>query len=68
MDRERKLLYTAVVLAAIQQMMIFAEYHYQAASLPNAALVEEVKTCHTRLLRTYEACLPKFHGFSKKQI
>ncbi|HZS53187.1 MAG TPA: hypothetical protein VFA65_02190 [Bryobacteraceae bacterium] len=61
MDRERKLLYAAVILAGTQQIMNFADHLYHATPPTNAALEQEVKTCQIQLERTYKVCLPNHH-------
>jgi len=68
MDRERKLLYTVALLAPILETLMFAAYIYHPDYAASAVLMEEVRDCEARLVRTYAACLPKLPPVPGKGI
>ncbi len=59
MDRERRLLCTAVILAVVENAMLFAIWRNDSGLPSCEAVLEDDRTCHERLTRTYAACLPK---------
>ena len=68
MDRERKLLFMAVVLAVIENALLFADFEGRSGLPSREALIEDSRDCHARLLRTYEACLPKLRPIPGRGI
>ena len=64
MDRERKLLYTVAVLAAIVEIMAIVAYYYQPGVSEFQAAVQEARSCEKQLIRVWAECIPRHshHG------
>jgi hypothetical protein len=56
MDRERKLLYTVAILAAILEVMTFFAFYQQAQLPERTAAIREVRACQTQLARSWARC------------
>ena len=55
-ERERKLLYTAVILTAIVEALMFTAWHYHSESPTRGELIQEAHACQKELLTAWSHC------------